>query len=95
MKTKGIKRSELDKAKKLLSNVYYFSNETTSGQSGSIGFYYTLTGDTSFERNYLANIQKQTAGDLQRVAEKYLYPEALNQVIIEPMSKTPAPQSEE
>ena len=95
VKTKGIKRSELAKAKKLLSNVYYFSNETTSGQSGSIGFYYTLTGDTSFERNYLANIQKQTAGDLQRVAKKYLPPEALNQVIIEPMSKTPAPQSEE
>ena len=90
--TKGVKGNELAKAKKLLSNVYYFSNETAAGQSGSIGFYYTLTGDTSFERNYLANIQKQSARDLQRVAKKYLRPEALNQVIIEPITETPEPE---
>jgi len=94
LRTKGVKGNELAKAKKLLSNVYYFSNETAAGQSGSIGFYYTLTDDTSFERNYLANIQKQSARDLQRVAKKYLLPEALNQVIIEPITETPAQKQE-
>lgn len=94
VKTKHVKRAELAKAKKLLTNVYYFSNETTTGQTGSIGFYYTLTGDTVFEQHYLDNIQKQTAHDLQRVAQKYLRTEALDQVIIEPITKTPESQSD-
>jgi zinc protease len=93
-RTKGVKRSELAKAKKLLTNVYYFSNETTAGQCASIGFYYTLSGDMAFEKNYLDNIRKQTVGDLRRVAKKYLRPDALDQVIIEPPTETPEPTSQ-
>ncbi|MFH0795325.1 MAG: pitrilysin family protein, partial [bacterium] len=40
---------ELAKAKRMLINSHYFAKETTSGQSGLLGYFYTLTGSLEFE----------------------------------------------
>ena len=75
---------ELEKAKRLLTNHYLFSNETTGGRTSETGFYYTLTGDTRFERNYLKKIGEVTPEDIRKVAGKFLKPEKANIFIVKP-----------
>ena len=59
--------SQMQRARKLLTNSHAFSLETTSGQSSSIGYYFTITGSTDFEANYAIRASPAvTAGDVQR-----------------------------
>jgi len=74
---------ELAKAQRVLRNGFLFSTETNTGQSGTIGYYYTVTGGTEFYENYLTNLSKVTAEDVARVAEKYFSSEPCT-VIVEP-----------
>lgn len=76
--------AELQKAKRMLTNHYIFSQETTNGRSGEIGFYYTLTGDTRFEESYLQNIQTVSVKDVKEAASEYLNPENANIFIVGP-----------
>jgi len=75
---------ELDKAKRMLTNHFIFGQETTSGRSAEVGFYYTLTGDTRFEDEYLGKIKSVTAEDIQKVAVSYLVPASANIFIVRP-----------
>lgn len=84
LKKKGIGKRELAKAKRLLTNSYYFSNETNSGQAASIGFYYNLTGSLDFEQHYLENINRLNSDDIIKAARKYLKPETMNSFVIKP-----------
>lgn len=75
---------ELAKAKRMISNGYYFSTETNAGQAGIFGYYYTLTGSIEFERKYLEGIQSITAEDVKEAASHYLTA-AHNQFYIQPV----------
>jgi len=75
---------ELEKAKRMLTNHFIFSQETTSGRSSEIGFYYTLTGDTKFEEEYLGKIKSVTAEDIRKAADSYLVPAGANIFIVRP-----------
>jgi zinc protease len=67
--------AELDRARKLLINAHRFSLETSGGQSGSIGYYYTVTGSPDFEWNYADGIRAVTAEQVQEQARRWLDPE--------------------
>lgn len=77
------KPAELAKAKRIISNQFCFSTETNTGQSGTIGFYYTLTGSTTFLDEYIPRLMEVSAADVQDAAAKYLTSEP-NAVAIEP-----------
>lgn len=81
---KGPSRKELNKAKKIIINSYYFATETTSGQSEELGFYYTLTGDTDFSENYTKYIEEITIHDIKETARKYLNSDLANTYLIKP-----------
>jgi predicted Zn-dependent peptidase len=63
---------ELAKAQRIISNDFHYSNETNTGQSGTIGYYYTLTGSTDFLETYVDCIRKVTPDQVSAVARKYL-----------------------
>ena len=77
-------RAELEKAKRMFTNQYLFSHETTTGRASEIGYFYTLTGDTKFEENYLQKVQEVSAADIQKVAASWLAPEKANIFIVKP-----------
>ena len=79
-----VSRDELDKAKRMLSSHYAFEHETTSGRASEIGFYYNLTGDTEFEKNYLKNINQVTREDIIDYMGRYMKPENANIFIVKP-----------
>lgn len=83
----------LDRARRLLINSHAFSLETTNGQSSSIGYYYTVTGSTDFERRYAEGIAAVTAEDVQEQARRWLRPEAMNRVLVRPKAAGGAPQA--
>lgn len=68
-------QAELEKAKKMLERETLYSRESVSDFASEIGYSTTITGDWKFYENYLKNINKITAKDIQKVAKKYLEPE--------------------
>ncbi|MGB9691972.1 MAG: M16 family metallopeptidase [Candidatus Sumerlaeaceae bacterium] len=64
--------AELAKAKRILRNDFYYATETTSGQSGVMGYYMTLTGSDQLYHRYLGLVESTNIQDLLCVAEKYL-----------------------
>lgn len=84
VRARRVGQRELAKAKKVLTNGYYFSNETTNGQSSSLGHFYTITGSPRYEARYLREIARVSAGDVRRVARKYLDPEKVVAVSLRP-----------
>ncbi len=66
--------AELEKAKRILKNEFCFATETTSGQSGVMGYYLTLTGSPDFALRYQSLVDATTLDDLLEVAHRYLVP---------------------
>jgi len=50
----------------------YYSRESTSNISSELGYILSLTGSADLYDNYIENIKKVTASDVQKVAQKYL-----------------------
>ena len=68
----GVTEEELLIAKNMIEQDTYYSRESTSNISSELGYVMTLTGDINFYKNYVDNVKKVTAKDVQRVAQKYL-----------------------
>lgn len=68
----GITAEELNIAKKMIEQETYYSRESTSNITSELGYVMTLTGDSDFYKEYVSNIKKVTAKDVQTVAQKYL-----------------------
>jgi len=77
-------RRELKKAKRMITNSYYFATETNAGQAGIFGYYYNLTGSVEFEKKYLERINAVSAEAVQEVARKYLSPDSYNLFYVQP-----------
>lgn len=74
---------ELAKAKQVITNDFHYHNETNTGQTGTIGYYYTLTASTDFLEQYVDRIRAVTADEVSSVVRRYLTAEP-NLVLIEP-----------
>jgi zinc protease len=64
--------AELDKAKTVLTAQDLHARETVDGRGFSIGYAHWVEGDVARVNDDIAQIQAVTAGDVQRVARKYL-----------------------
>ena len=84
VRNEPVSEKDLDRARKLLINAHAFSLETTSGQSSSIGYYYTLTGKPDFEWRYAEGIRSVTAVQVREQAGKWLRREVMNRLAVRP-----------
>ena len=67
----GVTDDELDRAKRQKLAELVYSQQKSEAVSGTLASDYLSTGDVDFSRNYTANIQKVTAGEVLGVARKY------------------------
>ncbi len=74
MKKTAASKVEIDRAKSQLRAGYLLSYRDIGSQARQLGNDETTSGDYQFTDKYLANVQKVTAADVQRVASKYLVP---------------------
>lgn len=84
IRNERVGRRELAKAKKMLINDFYFANETTNGQSQSLGLYYILSGSEKYAQRYLREVARVSASDVRRVARRYLDPQKMVMVTLQP-----------
>lgn len=84
LQTNEIPGDEIKKAKNIIERDTFYSRESVSNIAAEIGYTVTLTGDTSYYKNYIDNINKVTASDLKRVAKEYLNREYSVISIIQP-----------
>jgi len=68
----GIKDWELTKAKNMLRAYYVYDAETAQGRARQIGDSATMTGDPHFIQKYLTAVDAVAAGDVKKMAAKYL-----------------------
>ena len=59
-------------AKKIIESDTYYSRESVSNIAQELGYVITLTGNSDYYNSYLNKINKVTANDIKRVANKYL-----------------------
>jgi len=69
---------ELARAKTQAESEFLYSLESQGSLARHVGFFETVLGDASFEREYVRRIRAVTAADVAAVARKYLRPEAVN-----------------
>ncbi|BAZ26095.1 peptidase M16 domain-containing protein [Kalymmatonema gypsitolerans NIES-4073] len=73
---KGVTTEELNRAKAQLQASVILSNRDITNLALQLGNDETTAGDYRYTEKYLAAIRQVTAADVQRVATKYLKPEA-------------------
>ena len=72
IKSCKVTETELNTAKKIIESETYYARESVSNIATEMGYIATLTGGTKYYDDYLKNINKVSAEDIRRVAEKYL-----------------------
>ena len=92
----GVTEEELETAKKMIEQDTYYSRESTSNIASELGYVMALTGNPDFYKNYIANINKVSAKDIQAAAQKYLgiNKSAVSIVLPESMKNTKPKQTE-
>ncbi|HSH39134.1 MAG TPA: pitrilysin family protein [Chthoniobacterales bacterium] len=80
----GVISDELAKAKKISLSHHLASLTTMRGQASDLGSNWFLTRNLNFTRDYLAAAQAVTSEDIRRVAEKYLTPDNLTVISLNP-----------
>lgn len=68
----GVSDTDLKIAKKVIETDTYYSRESVSNIAQELGYVITLTGNSEYYNSYLNKINKVTANDVKRVANKYL-----------------------
>ena len=81
IKRRGVTETELNTAKKIIESDTYYSRESVSNIASEMGYVVTLTGSTKYYEDYLKNINKVTADDIKRAANKYLVNGAISIVL--------------
>jgi zinc protease len=76
--------NELSRAKTRTESSFVYSLESQGSLASHIGSFEVTLGDAAFEREYLRRIREVSAGDIVRVAKKYLKPERLSVSVVVP-----------
>lgn len=71
VRSKGVTQEELDRAKTQLKSSVLLRNRDITSQAFQLGDDQTVTGDYKFTDRFLANVERVTSADLQRVAKTY------------------------
>ncbi|MDO4571588.1 MAG: pitrilysin family protein [Planctomycetia bacterium] len=86
LKTEPVTQVELAKAKKQKASELVFMRQTVQDRAEGLASSFLATGTPLFDELYVEQLQKVSAEDIQRVANKYFVPERLNIVKILPKS---------
>lgn len=81
-----ISTEEFNKALKVLKNSYLFGRETNDGIASTIGYYYTLTGSTEYEQNYIKILDDIKKDEIKKLAST-LTEDKMNIIKISPEKK--------
>jgi zinc protease len=92
LKTEPVSAEELAKAKNQIISDLVFGRESVEEKGNAIGYAATVLGDVSLINRQLAEYQKVTAADIQRVAKKYFSPE--NRTVVHMLPEAMRPQGE-
>ncbi len=87
LKTQKITDNEIQKAKNIIERDTFYSRESISNIANEIGYSTLLTDNPKYYIDYVKNINKVTAQDLQNAAIKYLNPNACAISIIVPKNQ--------
>lgn len=68
----GVTEEELNTAKKMIEQETYYARESTSNISSELGYIIALTGSSDLYKDYIENIKKVSANDVQRAAQRFL-----------------------
>lgn len=71
----GVTEDELNTAKKMIEQDTYYSRESISNIASELGYTIAVGGSPDIYKNYIANINKVTAKDIQKLAQEYLMQE--------------------
>jgi zinc protease len=88
---KGPDATELRKAKNRIEAGFTFSLEHAQGLAEAIGRSWILTGDPGRFVRDLDEVEKVSAGDVQRVVKKYFAAERATTIVIPPKAPPPQP----
>ena len=72
IQTKGVTQDQLNLAKNLIERNTYYERESVSNIASEIGYVFVTTDGIKYYENYLDNIKRVTASDVQKAAKKYL-----------------------
>jgi zinc protease len=86
LKSEPVSEAELAKARNQLISELVFGRQTVQSKADAIGYASTVLGDLSLVNRQLAEYQKVTAADVQRVAKTYFKPENRTAVYMLPES---------
>lgn len=90
LKSEPVSEVELAKAKNQLISELVFGRQTVQAKADAIGYASVILGDVSLVNRQLAEYQKVTAADVQRVAKTYFNSENRTAVYMLPESMRPA-----
>jgi zinc protease len=90
LKTEPVSAAELEKARTQLVAGVAVGRQTDQAKADAIGAAATLRGNPNLVNEELANYQKVTAADVQRVAQKYLTAENRSVIYMLPEAMRPA-----
>ncbi|MFP3903704.1 MAG: M16 family metallopeptidase, partial [Armatimonadota bacterium] len=79
-----IDESELAKARTQKAAEVIYRQETIKGRAELLGIDLLVAGDQHFTARYIDGIKQVTAGDIERVAQKYFVDSRLNTAILRP-----------
>jgi zinc protease len=89
-----VPQEELEKAKNQLVAAQVFERQTVQEKAGAIGYASVILEDVSRVDKDLAELQKVTAADVQRVAKAYFRPENRTVVHMLPAAMKPGAQED-
>ena len=85
LKTEPVKEAELAKAKRQKAAEHVFAQQKVENQAEMLSESYRSTGDPLFDSRYVDGIQTVTAEQIQAAFGKYIQPQRLNTLRIDPV----------
>jgi zinc protease len=89
LRDQPVSEEELTKAKNQLISGLVFGRQTDQDKADAVGYAKVILGDTTYVNRQLAEFQKVTAADVQRVARTYFSPENRTVVYMLPEAMRP------
>ncbi len=85
LKSEPVKEGELAKAKRQKAAEHVFAQQKVENQAEMLSESYRSTGDPLFDSRYVDGIQTVTAEQIQAAFGKYIQPQRLNTLRIDPV----------